>query len=72
LNLVRQFEQTLRQIKNLRIRWIGGSIDGLMMKVSGQNPKTLMLILSTIPTVESIYTQDDEVVTVMLKTPNAT
>ena len=69
---VRQFEQALRQFENLRIRWSGGSIDGLTMGISGQKPKTLIRILNNLPTVESIYTKDDKIVTVILKAPNAT
>ena len=66
---VRQFEESLKQIENLRIIWTGGSVDeGAIIGVSVQKPMALIRIVNEMPMVEKVYKNGEKIV-VVLKTP---
>jgi len=66
---VRQFEERLKEFENLRIVWVGGSVDkGTIVGVSVQKPMILIRILNKMPMVEKVDKKGEKIV-VMLKTP---
>ena len=68
---VRQFEESLEQVEDLKIVWSGGSVDeGALITVSVQKPLTLTRTVREIPAVEKVSKRDNKI-EVMLKTPDA-
>jgi len=62
LEQLRQFEEHLRQIKDVRIAWTGGSADeGPIIAISLQKPLQLMF-LNEIPLVEKAYKEGGRIV----------
>jgi len=67
---VRQFEESLAQVENLKIVWTGGSVDeGALITVSVQKPMTLTRTVREIPAVEKVNKRENKI-EVMLKTPD--
>ena len=68
---VRQLEEQVRQVKDLKIVWTGGSVDeGAIIAVTVQKPLTLIQILNEMPIVEKVIDKKDEKIIVTLRTSN--
>ena len=66
---VRQFQGLLGELENLRIVWVGGSVDeGTVITVSVQQPTTLIRSLSEMPVVQKVDKKGENIV-VMLRAP---
>ena len=66
---LRQFQEDLELVDNLKIVWTGGSDEGTIIAVSLQKPMTLIRILNYIATVGKVDKKGEQIV-VMLRTPN--
>ena len=65
---VKQFAERLGQVENLKVVWLGGSVDeGTIIGVSVQKPMTLIQILNEMPAVEKVDKKGEKII-VMLKT----
>ena len=64
---VRQFKESLEQVKNLKIIWSGGSVDaGTLITIQAQEPMPLINILKEMPQVEKVE-EKGEKITISLK-----
>jgi len=64
---VKQFAESLEQIENLKVVWIGGAEEeGTIIGISVQKPVVLIQILNEMPTVEKVHKKGEKIV-VMLK-----
>ena len=66
---LRQFQEDLELVDNLKTVWTGGSDEGTIIAVSLQKPMTLIRILNYIATVGKVDKKGEQIV-VMLRTPN--
>ncbi len=63
---IRQFQERLGQLENLKIVWSGGSSDEpSIIAVSVQKPMNLIRILNEMPAVERIYKKGEKIVVVL-------
>ncbi len=67
---VRQFEQYLRGVQNLKILWIGGSeVEGAIIGISVEEPVALVQTLNEIPVVEQVSAADRDIVVRLKSSP---
>ena len=65
---VKQFAERLRQVENLKVVWLGGSVDeGAIIGVSVQKPMTLIQVLNEMPAIEKVDKKGEKIIA-MLKT----
>jgi len=65
-NQLRQFQEDLKRVDNLKIVWVGGSDKGTVIAVSLQKPMTLIRILNYMATVGKVDKKGEKIV-VMLR-----